>query len=131
MQTVMADWQGTLRLRLGYTRENWLAYITGGAAVSRVKFETSFTDTYLAPLGASSQSSTAKTKVGWALGVGAEHALTKRLAIRGEYLYADFGNIDTQSVVSNQLAPGLSSILTNSTDFRTHTLSIALMYRFQ
>ena len=28
-QTVKADWQGTLRLRLGYKQEKWLAYVTG------------------------------------------------------------------------------------------------------
>lgn len=29
-QAVKADWQGALRLRLGYAQSNWLAYVTGG-----------------------------------------------------------------------------------------------------
>ena len=127
-QTVEADWQGTLRLRLGYTQENWLAYVTGGAALTRVKLATSFSDNFL--LGASGQGSESETKTGWTLGAGGEYALSGDWTIRGEYLYANFGSIDNSSVVTNPSNPGLSSVIRDSIDFRTHTLSIGLAYRF-
>lgn len=127
-QSAKADWQGTLRLRLGYTRENWLAYVTGGAALTRVKLATSFSDNFL--LGASAQGSESETKAGWTLGAGGEHALSEDWTIRGEYLYANFGSLDNNSVVTNPSNPGLSNVIRNSIDFRTHTLSIGLVYRF-
>ena len=127
-QSAKADWQGTLRLRLGYTRDGWLAYVTGGAALTRVKLATSFNDNYL--LGASAQGSESKTKAGWSLGAGGEHALSRDWTIRGEYLYANFGRIDNSSVVTNPSSPGLRNVIRNSIDFRTHTLSIGLVYRF-
>ncbi|MGZ8251410.1 MAG: outer membrane protein [Methylophilaceae bacterium] len=127
-QTVEADWQGTLRLRLGYTQENWLAYVTGGAALTRVKLATSFSDNF--QLGASGQGSESETKAGWTLGAGGEYALFGDWTIRGEYLYANFGSIDNSSVVTNPSNPGLGNTIRDSIDFRTHTLSIGLVYRF-
>ena len=127
-QSAKAAWQGTLRLRLGYTRDSWLAYVTGGVALARVKLATSFSDNFL--LGASAQVSKSETKTGWTLGAGGEHALSKDWAIRGEYLYANFGNLDNNSVVTNPSNPGLSNVIRNSKDFRTHALSIGFVYRF-
>ncbi len=127
-QTVKADWQGTLRLRLGYTQDKWLAYVTGGAAWTKLKLKTSYTDDFV--LGASSQGSTSETKSGWTLGAGGEYVLNKHWAVRGEYLYADFGRISVNSVVTNPSFPTLSNILTNSTDLRTQTFSVGLVYSF-
>lgn len=127
-QEVKADWQGTLRLRLGYAQKDWLAYVTGGAAVTRVKLNSSFSDNFM--LDASGQRSNSETKVGWTLGVGGEYALRKNWSIRGQYLYADFGDVDTQSVVTNPSFPALSNNLRNSTELKTHTFSVGLAYHF-
>ncbi|MEO8005469.1 MAG: outer membrane protein [Betaproteobacteria bacterium] len=127
-QSVKADWQGTLRLRLGYAQENWLAYLTGGAAVTRVKLDSSFSDNYVQ--AAIAQGSDTETKFGWTVGAGGEYALNERWSIRAEYLYVDFGRVESRSVLTNPAFPGLSNILTNSADLKTHTLTIGLAYRF-
>lgn len=127
-QTVKADWQGTLRLRLGYAHANWLAYVTGGAAMTRVKLETTFSDNWLG--SASAQGSNSESKVGWTLGAGGEYILSESWNIRVDYLYADFGKLDGQSVVTNPSFPNVSNTLTNSTNVKTQTITIGLVYRF-
>lgn len=128
-QAVKADWQGALRLRLGYSQANWLAYVTGGAAVTQVKTNVSFSDNFL--LGASGQGSNSETKVGWTLGVGGEYAMSKKWAIRGEYLFSDFGSVDTKAVITNPSQAGFSNTLTSSVELETQMLSIGIVYRFQ
>lgn len=127
-QSIKADWQGALRLRLGYAQADWLAYLTGGAAVTRVKLDSSFSDNYIQ--GAIAQGSDTETKFGWTIGAGGEYALNERWSIRAEYLYVDFGRVESRSVVTNPAFPGLSNILTNSADLKTHMLTIGLAYRF-
>lgn len=127
-QTVKADWQGTLRLRLGYAHANWLAYVTGGAAMTRVKLETSFSDNYF--LGASGQGYNSELKVGWTLGAGGEYALSERWNIRVDYLYADFGSLEAQSVVTNPSFSPNSDTLTHSANLKTQMITIGLVYRF-
>lgn len=127
-QSVKADWQGTLRLRLGYAQENWLAYLTGGAAVTRLKLDSSFSDNYVQ--GAVAQGSDTRTRFGWTVGAGGEYALNARWSIRAEYLYVDFGRMESRSVLTNPAFPGLSNMLTDSVDLKTHTLTLGLAYRF-
>jgi opacity protein-like surface antigen len=127
-QSATADWQGTLRLRLGYAQADWLAYVTGGAAVAQIKVKTSFSDDYV--LGASGQGSNSETKVGWILGAGGEYAMNKNWSIRGEYLYSDFGSVDAKAVVTNPFFPSLSNTLSSSVKLKTQVLSIGMVYRF-
>lgn len=127
-QSVEADWQGTLRARLGLAQDQWLAYLTAGLAVTRLKLDSRFTDTFLT--GASGQGSSEETKTGWVLGLGGEYALSERLSLRGEYLYADYGSVDHSFVVTNAGNPGLSSTIKDKADFKTQTLTLGLAYRF-
>lgn len=128
-QSIKADWEGTLRARLGMVRGGWLTYVTGGAAITRAKYSTTFSDNFL--LGASGRDSTTKTLYGWTLGVGAEYALSRTLSVRGDYLYSDFGRVKTSSVISSPSFPGSSNLLNSSADLNTYSLSVGLAYRFQ
>lgn len=127
-QAATADWQGTLRLRLGYVQKSWITYVTGGAAVAQVKVKTSFSDNAI--IGASGLGANTETKFGWTVGFGGEYAINKSWAIRGEYLYSDFGRVDTNTVVTNPAYPALLSTLSGSVKFKTQVLSIGLVYRF-
>lgn len=128
-QSISADWEGTLRLRLGVTQQNWQAYLTGGLAVSRIKASTVFTDNYVG--GASGSDSTTKTKTGAVLGGGAEYAFSKNFSLRGEYLYTDFGKVDTDAVVTNPSYNATQRNTVNSSvDLKTHLFSVGLVYRF-
>ena len=129
-QSVKADWQATVRPRLGWAQDNWLAYVTGGLAVTQVTLDTKYYDNFAAGGfgGAVGRSSDTETKAGWTLGLGGEYALNRNWSLRGDYLYADFGSVDSSTVVRH---PGSgTSVLDSSADLRTHTVLIGLTYRF-
>lgn len=125
-QSVTADWMVTLRPRLGWAQNNWLAYVTGGLAVTRLQMDNTFTDT---SFSAFSNSTTTETRLGWTLGGGAEYALSQNWSLRGEYLYADFGRMDSSSRVSETFG-GAPAFLNHSADLQTHAVLIGLTYRF-
>lgn len=76
------SWLGTERLRLGYAGlNNWLLYLTGGAAFGDVKASNSLTGSATA------------TKIGWVAGAGAEYAMWSNWSVKLEYLYANLGSV--------------------------------------
>lgn len=126
--SVEADWQATLRARLGLAHEHWLGYVTAGAAVSQLSFEATYSDDYV--MGGFGSVSGQETRIGLALGVGGELDLGDGWALRADYLYSDFGKVEASSVVTNATYPGLANTLDNSVHFRTHSISVGLSFRF-
>ncbi|HZT26913.1 MAG TPA: outer membrane protein [Pseudolabrys sp.] len=81
--TTKNNWLGTARARIGYAGwNNWLPYITGGAAFGDIKAEN--------PVGGS----VSKTQIGWTAGLGVEYAFRSNWSVKVEYLYADLGKFD-------------------------------------
>jgi outer membrane immunogenic protein len=79
------DWIGSLRGRLGVELPSSLIYLTGG--FSAAGFDAS-------PEGTNTIDG---TQFGWALGAGAEFALSETVSAKAEYLHSDFisdGNVD-------------------------------------
>lgn len=130
-QSVKADWMATIRARLGWAQDRWLAYVTGGLAVTQVKFNTSFRDNFVFGgfTGASGQGSTSESKVGWTLGLGGEYALTDKWSLKADYLYADFGSVTTSMLVTHPGTPD-NSTLSSTAKFRTHVMLLGVSYRF-
>lgn len=93
-QSAKTDWLFTLRPRLGWASNNWLLYVTGGLAVTQIKGDFSFSDTFAA---ASESASISKTKAGWALGGGFEYGFAGPWTVKLEYLHVDFGSVSTTS----------------------------------
>ena len=92
---------GTARLRAGYAFDRFLVYVTGGAAFGGRSIGSSTAAFYPAPLAVAPGNQFAaystgggnnNSRVGYALGAGAEYALTNNWSIKGEYLYANFGS---------------------------------------
>lgn len=107
-QSVDTDWMGTVRGRLGVANGAALFYVTGGLAVTELKYGVNFTDTFAAATLTGGDIS--ETKYGWTAGVGAEWAMGPgRLKL--EYLYADFGDVSSTSTVNGGVnsAPGAHS----------------------
>ena len=125
-QTVEADWMTTLRPRLGWAQENWLAYISAGLAVTQLKYDYRFTDT---SFSASSRSTESKVVPGWTLGVGGEYALNGNWSLTGEYLYTAFSRPDSSSRV-NETFGGVPAFLDHSANLDTHAAMIGVVYRF-
>jgi outer membrane immunogenic protein len=85
--TGTAEWLATLRARVGYARDRWLLFATGGLAASGVKVGISNYTGAPSPYLADRQ-----TLSGWTIGGGAEYALTDHWTIKGEYLYVDLND---------------------------------------
>ena len=90
---------GTARLRAGYAFDRFLVYVTGGAAFGGRSIGSSSASYYQgAVVPANLQSvytsggGNNNSRVGYALGAGAEYALTNNWSIKGEYIYANFGS---------------------------------------
>ena len=131
--TVKSNWIATLRPRLGWTHDNWLVYVTGGLAVTQVDVDVDFSDTNgITPgaPGAAGSSSNSAIKAGWTLGAGGEYALSPNWSLTGQYLFADFGSIDTSTLVTNAIAPGISSVIDSKAELRTHLFLLGASYRF-
>ncbi len=73
---------GTARGQLGYAFNNWMPYITGGAA---------FADVRAGQDGIGGTSSD-QWRTGWTVGGGLEAMFAPGWSAKVEYLYADFGN---------------------------------------
>jgi outer membrane immunogenic protein len=80
-------WLATVRPRLGVARNNWLFYITGGAAFTSVTFSQSvlFSASSTAMAG-----SVTSTLTGWTAGAGVEYGLSSNWLLKAEYLYVGF-----------------------------------------
>lgn len=120
------DWFGTIRGRLGYAKDNFLIYGTGGAAYGSIK--TSAVSSYYWDGGASSDSdshSFSDTKLGWTAGAGFEYGLTQNISLKTEYLYVDLGSIETSGDNDFHGRDGRTSV-----DTAFHTLKTGLNYGF-
>jgi outer membrane immunogenic protein len=89
----------TVRPRLGYASGPWLFYATGGVAGTKVKLRTQYADTRTPPNTA--EISDSKSKTGWAAGLGGAYMFGTNWSVRGEWLYADFGNVSDAVATPN------------------------------
>ena len=88
------DWEATARARVGYARENWLFYATGGLAMLGAK--SSFAPPLGVPCGTFgiiNCSGTSK-QVGAVLGTGVEYGITQNVSAKLEYLYMTAASLD-------------------------------------
>jgi outer membrane immunogenic protein len=101
------DWLATVRGRLGVALSPTMIYITGGVAFGGINSGWNWS-----PSGAGCvcQISVDRTKTGWVVGGGIEHAFSNALSVRAEVLYHDLGK-DTG-------APFALAGTTYSTEFR-------------
>ncbi len=126
------NWLFTARGRVGWSLPNLLLYATAGLALTDVKVTATYSDNLIiAGPGGSGYASNSETKVGYAVGGGAEWALTDRWTLRGEYLYVDFGSVSASGVISNPDFPGGSNAFKTSEDLSAHIARVGVNYYFQ
>lgn len=110
-----ADWQGSLRARLGFAVDNWMPYITAGVAFTDVDFSSGLIggpyDTW------------SDTATGWTVGLGVEYAFSPNWSARLEYRYTDFGDMGTA------LGP-IYVGFEQDVDLDSHALRLGISYRF-
>lgn len=125
-QSVSADWMATLRPRLGWAEDNWLAYVTGGLAVTRLKLDTQYSDNAFNGFSHATQT---KLVPGWSLGLGGEYALGGDWSLRGDYLYTRFRQIGSSSETTSTNNSG--GALFHTAELETHGVMIGFTYRFR
>jgi len=108
------DWFGTVRGRLGFAQDRWLAYVTGGWAYGHGNL--SGTATGFGAFSASTNYS------GWTVGGGVEWAFMDKWSAKLEYLYIDFGDGPTIA-----LAPPTTVVGGKMTD---NIVRVGLNYKF-
>jgi outer membrane immunogenic protein len=110
---------GHLRARLGYALGQTLFFVAGGVSFAQFK-----NDDIDANYGSFSQA-----RMGWTIGAGVEHAVTKNWIVRAEYLYDRFGsktsNISYSAVVTVEERPYDVRLKPDM-----HTVRAALIYKF-
>ena len=112
-----ANWQGTLRLRLGYASGQWMLYFTGGIAVMDIEWFDSITPAF-SPTFTASKS---ELLTGWVLGLGVDFALNLNWLLRAEYLYEDLGSMTVPLA-------GTSTV--GELDVTAQKLRFGITYRF-
>lgn len=122
-QKVGSDWVWTVRPRLGYVSGPWLFFASAGIAVSDVKIDTTYSDTFSPPGSASSSGS--DTKTGFAGGLGVGYALGPNWSAKGEWLYTDFGKVRATSQIANTPAA-----ITAEGEVKANILRVGVDYRF-
>ncbi|MBL4615647.1 MAG: porin family protein [Magnetovibrio sp.] len=121
---VESKWIVSLRPRVGYARNSSLFYVSAGPALTRFKYDFTFTDTN-GPESSNIRSH--KTKLGWAASMGFEHKLQKGWALKAEYLFTNFSNIVKKS---SALVTVPADGFNNKVDYRTNNIRLGLVKSF-
>ncbi len=98
-QRVKTSWIWTIRPRVGWSEGPWAIYGTAGMAMTDAKSSLEYSDNRIAPNTASRSAS--ETLTGWTAGLGFAYAFSENWSVKGEYLYADFGNIHEHADAAN------------------------------
>jgi outer membrane immunogenic protein len=112
VDTLEAEWLGSVRARIGYAFDRTLVYATGGVAFAGVDAN--------ANNGAASISDD-NTHIGWTVGAGVEHAFTNNITARIEYRYTDFSD------KSYALGPAFADA---NYELDSHAVRVGVSYKF-
>lgn len=125
-QSVRASWMSAVRLRLGWAQHNWLAYVSGGVAHTKLKLNVTLTDN---AFDGFSNASTSESVTGPTVGFGGEYALDSKWSIRGDYHCTRFGSINAVSDVTSTNNSG--GTLLHKANLTVHGAFVGLNYRFR
>jgi outer membrane immunogenic protein len=125
-QSLTTDYLATIRPRIGIAADRNLAYITAGAAFTKVSYLESYSDG-AAPPGSGSAAAS-KSLVGWVAGAGWENALADHWTFRAEYLYASFSTVNALGAITD--AAGGVNTLHGSSDLVIQLLRAGVNYKF-
>jgi outer membrane immunogenic protein len=142
---ISTTWLATVRGRVGYAVNNWLFFGTGGPALTDLRGNFAFSDTFSDVFGiapgnpnAHESASFSDTKTGYTIGGGVEAGLWGNWTVKGEYLYANFGTVSTSSNNMTAFTPPLlfpqiafpSNVFTHRFGLKANIARAALNYRF-
>jgi outer membrane immunogenic protein len=125
-QSLTTDFLATVRPRIGIAADRNLAYITGGAAFTRVSYAESYVDG-AAPPGAGTATAS-RYLAGWTAGAGWEYAFAANWTVRAEYLYAAFPKTSALGAITD--AGGGTNTLHGSSDLVIQLVRASVNFKF-
>jgi outer membrane immunogenic protein len=129
-QTVKTSWLITVRPRLGFVAGPVLFYGTGGLATTSFNYQEVFTDTFAT---AHENGGVDNTRNGWTGGGGAEIKVGKQWSVKGEYLFADFGQVTTTSTNLTAFTPPIAfptNVFTHKADLSSNIFRFGINFHF-
>lgn len=108
-----------------------LLFIRLGAAFNNISLSsntTAYTDGTITPKAKQLSYTTSKSLIGFRAGVGLEQKLTRRISVRGDYIYTYYGNISTNG--SNYNDPLGPIINTTQVHLQSQTVVASIIYDF-
>ena len=129
-------WLATARARLGWARDSWLWYVTGGAAWGEVESNYALGVTGSATFAAGpAAASFNSTRSGWTVGGGVETSLAwmgapGNWSAKLEYLYVDLGTVTNTFTVPLTATPAAFYSFTSNSHIRDNIIRVGLNYRF-
>jgi len=128
-QTVQTQWLATVRPRVGFAVEDLLVYATGGLAITQLKNQNEFSDTY--GEDAHEIANGSETQFGWTAGAGAEYLFAEDWSIKAEYLYVDFDDISTDgALITDELDDTNINTFNNTADLQSNIVRAGINYHF-
>jgi outer membrane immunogenic protein len=127
-RSIETDWVFTLRPRAGLAFDRTLVYLTGGLAVGNVDGAWSVVGSN----GYMKTGSASKSRTGYVLGAGVEHAFMNNLTARLEYLYTDLGKVSYNStyVAGSTFGPPANYTEHQRQSLKFHTVRLGVSYKF-
>jgi outer membrane immunogenic protein len=127
--TAIGDWYGVIAARLGWAFDRVLVYAKVGGVVSEV--QTGVVDAcVVGACGPGLVNTTAKDTVwGVAAGGGVEFAITNNWTVKGEYLWLDLADTQTNAAVGGGSFAGFT-LRTTTTTPSIHTAKFGVNYKF-
>lgn len=127
-QEVESNWIATFRPKLGVAAGNAMFYATGGLALTDVRYNSTFTDTFD---DAFESGEIDKRRAGYTMGGGVEVRATDNWSVKGEYLFSDFGRISAQgSEFTTNDASWPATVFTHAVKMKSHNVRFGVNYRF-
>lgn len=130
-ESITTQWLATLRGRVGMTiKPQILLYATGGAAFTDYKISSSYSDNAMSDAfpGGTGYSSKTNVVTGWTVGGGGEWFITHTCSLKVEYLYMNFGSVDTSVPLSN--TPAYTQTMGFNSDLIANLVRFGINYRF-
>jgi outer membrane immunogenic protein len=125
-QSLHIRWQASLRARAGFTPiDHLLVFVTGGPALAQISYSSAYVD----PIPEIERKSFSSVKPGFAVGGGAEYAISSQWSVKAEYLYSQFSAATGNG--SGLLADGTTAFVAHSTGtFRENSVRFGVNYHF-
>lgn len=114
------DYDGSLRLRAGYSFDRLLVYGTGGLAYGRVRTDYGCEGCVVLASGLSAIDG---DRWGWTIGAGVDYAATDKISVNLEYRYTDLGAM-------TKIAPSPVVAIFGDDKFTSSAVRLGASYHF-